>query len=85
MDDDLDVVFQKGVENDQSPQESSNRKRSIADQAETGSASKKARLSQTESDIIELWDAEGQTVDGGNNQYLKEISYVCLVIWRNLF
>lgn len=54
MDDDLDVVFQKGVENDQSPQESSNRKRSIADQAETGSASKKARLSQTESDIIEL-------------------------------
>ncbi len=54
MDDDLDVVFQKGVENDQSPQESSNRKRSITDQAETGSASKKARLSQTESDIIEL-------------------------------
>lgn len=54
MDDDLDVVFQKGVENDQSPQESSNRKRSIADQAESGSASKKARLSQTESDIIEL-------------------------------
>ena len=54
MDDDIDVVFQKGVENDQNLQELSNRKRSISDLAETGSASKKVRLSETKSDIIEL-------------------------------
>ena len=58
IDDDLDVVFQKGVENDLSLEEASSRKRSNSGQAETGSASKKVRLSQTESDIIELWDAD---------------------------
>uniref|UniRef100_A0A0N7ZUD8 SUMO-activating enzyme subunit n=1 Tax=Daphnia magna TaxID=35525 RepID=A0A0N7ZUD8_9CRUS len=52
IDEDLDVIFQKGTANDDHQQEPSIRKRSISGQADIGSASKKLRLS--ENDIIEL-------------------------------
>ncbi|XP_032781296.2 SUMO-activating enzyme subunit 2 isoform X1 [Daphnia magna] len=52
IDEDLDVIFQKGCANDDHQQEPSIRKRSISGQADIGSASKKLRLS--ENDIIEL-------------------------------
>ncbi|XP_057369356.1 SUMO-activating enzyme subunit 2-like [Daphnia carinata] len=52
IDEDLDVIFQKGTENGNNQQEPSIRKRSISGQADIGSASKKLRLS--ENDIIEL-------------------------------
>ncbi|KAI9555299.1 hypothetical protein GHT06_017814 [Daphnia sinensis] len=52
IDDDLDIIFQKGDENEENQKEPPIRKRSISGQADIGSASKKLRLS--ENDIIEL-------------------------------
>lgn len=53
VEDDLDVVFHKGVESEGTSRELPSRKRSISGQAEKGSASKKFRLS-SENDVIEL-------------------------------
>lgn len=54
LEDDLNILYQKGVESDGNTPELPARKRSMSGQAETGSASKKQRLSADQSDVIEL-------------------------------
>ena len=55
IDEDLDVIFHKGADDEENIQEPGTRKRSMSGQGETGSASKKLRLSQNENDgVIEL-------------------------------
>ena len=51
---DVDVLFHNGIEHDESVQMPAARKRSISGQADTGSASKKPRLSEDDAEIVEL-------------------------------
>lgn len=54
IEDDLDVVFHKGLESTENLSEPGARKRSMSGQAETSSDSKKPRLSSEKDNVIEL-------------------------------